>query len=183
MQDGPPPELDDRLLSGYFTPARAAELDAAHPGTRASVVGWAREALAAGNWARADQLVNLAAALKAPGLGELLRELVEAGAAGPDGPNLEDAVDILGELADQQAAGPLFRLVGRTVRAGTDAPAYWLCQKAVFSLAEIGTDEADAHLTELTGEAWPGPVRWHAAVALGIEDELGFDEDQLLNEP
>ncbi|RAG82057.1 hypothetical protein DN069_29630 [Streptacidiphilus pinicola] len=182
MQDGPSPELDDLLLAGYFTPERAAELDAAQPGTRGSVLGWAREALAAGNWARAGGLVNLAAALRVPGLGELLCGLVETGDVRPGGPNLEDAVDILGELQDEQAVGPLFRLVQRVVEAGTDAPAFWLCQKAVFSLAEIGTDEADARLIELTGEAWPGPVRWHAAVALGVEDELGFDEDELLNE-
>ncbi len=61
-----------------------------------------------------------------------------------------------------------------------DSPAYWLCQKVVFSLGEIGTPEAREHLRRMTTLSWPDVVRWHAAVELGVEDELGFDEEQML---
>jgi hypothetical protein len=32
----------------------------------------------------------------------------------------------------------------------------------------------------MTADSWPNPIRWHAAVALRVEDELGFDEDLML---
>ena len=73
----------------------------------------------------------------------------------------------------------MFRVVRRSLES--DAPAYWLCQKAIFSLSELGSDEAERYLREMTSDSWPDPIRWHAAVALCIEDELGFDEDSMVS--
>lgn len=63
---------------------------------------------------------------------------------------------------------------------GKDAPAYWLCQKVVSALGEIGTPDAFERIRQMTDQSWPDVVRWHAAVELGIEDELGFDEGRML---
>lgn len=58
-----------------------------------------------------------------------------------------------------------------------------LAERVDFLLAEIGTPDALRLLrgiaTSAPGE-WPDPLRWHAAEELGIEDELGFDEDAML---
>ncbi|WP_053743392.1 HEAT repeat domain-containing protein [Streptomyces sp. NRRL WC-3618] len=69
------------------------------------------------------------------------------------------------------------------VRKDSDGPLYALCVKAIQSLGEIGTPEANRFLKGIaTSEpsVWPAPLRWHAAEELGIEDELGFDEDEML---
>ncbi|MFB1048993.1 HEAT repeat domain-containing protein [Streptomyces chrestomyceticus] len=63
---------------------------------------------------------------------------------------------------------------------GEDTPAYWLCQKVIASLGEIGTPEALECLRRMTASSWPDAVRWHAAVELENEEELGFDEDRML---
>lgn len=87
-------------------------------------------------------------------------------------------MDILGEIQDVSAVTCLSRVAKRSVIE--DAPAYWLCQKVIASLGEIGTPESLECVRRMTTQPWPNPVRWHAAVELEIEDELGFDEDQML---
>lgn len=69
--------------------------------------------------------------------------------------------------------------------AASDGPMNALCVKGIQSLGEIGTPEANSFLKDIaTSEpsAWPAPLRWHAAEELGIENELGFDEDEMLGE-
>ena len=66
---------------------------------------------------------------------------------------------------------------------GTDGPFFPVCIKGIQALGEIGTPDAEQFLKTLATSApgeWPDPLRWHAAEQLGIEDELGFDEDQML---
>lgn len=165
----------DSLSAGFITPERARAIATQYPGVTESIVGWIREAAAVQNWPRVERLANLAAPLRAPGLGDALRDLLDANIAQL---NNEDMVDILGEIRAVGAGSSIFRLAQRSVEL--DSPAYWLCQKAILSLSELGTDAARAYLRAMTAAPWPPPIRWHAAVALGIEDELGFDEDQML---
>ncbi|KOG90570.1 hypothetical protein ADK38_07970 [Streptomyces varsoviensis] len=87
-------------------------------------------------------------------------------------------MDILGEIREVDAVACLFRVAEKSV--SEDAPAYWLCQKVISSLGEIGTPEAYECIREMTAQSWPDIVRWHAAVEVGIEDELGFDESHML---
>ncbi|MEW2567518.1 hypothetical protein [Streptomyces sp. NPDC047070] len=64
-----------------------------------------------------------------------------------------------------------------------DGPFYALSIKGVQALAGIGTPEALRFLEGIARSAqgeWPDPLRWHAAEELGIEDELGFDEDAMV---
>jgi hypothetical protein len=168
-------DVVDSLLVGFITPERAAEIEARFPIVADSIGGWIKDSAAAQNWSRVERLANLAARLQPPGLGDILRELLDADIAEL---NNEDVVDILGEIHEAGAAGSIFRLVERS--AESDAPAYWLCQKAILSLSELETDEANGYLLTLTRPSWPGPIRWHAAVALQIEDDLGFEEDRML---
>jgi hypothetical protein len=81
-------------------------------------------------------------------------------------------------FGSSQTAGTIFRVVDRSLES--DAPTYWLSQKAILALSELETDEADRYLREMTADSWPNPIRWHAAVALRVEDALGFDEDVML---
>ncbi|MER6640200.1 HEAT repeat domain-containing protein [Streptomyces microflavus] len=148
---------------------------AKHPEVNHSIASWIREAAHAGNWTRVDKFANLAAPLRAPGLGEALQEILESDAVGF---NKEDLVEILGEIREADAATCLFRVAEGSVHS--DAPAYWLCQKVISSLGEIGTPEALSQIRQMTAQAWPDVIRWHAAVELGIEDELGFNESQML---
>jgi hypothetical protein len=168
-------DLVDSLAVGV-TPERATEIAAEYPEVKESIVDWIRESSAAQDWRRVERLANLAAPLRAPGLGEALRDLLDANIAEL---NNEDIVDILGEIRETRAANSIFRLVERSVTS--DAPSYWLCQKAILSLSDVDTDEAKGYLRAMTAANWPRPIRWHAAVALQIEDKLGFDEDHMLN--
>ena len=168
-------DVVDSLIVGLITPERATEIEADFPGVAGSIVGWIRASAAAQNWPRVGRLANLAARLRPPGLGDVLRELLDAGIAEL---NNEDVVDILGEIREAGAASSIFRLVERS--AESDAPTYWLCQKVILSLSELETDEANEYLLALTKPTWAGPIRWHSAVALQLEDDLGFEEDQML---
>ncbi|MYZ40141.1 MULTISPECIES: HEAT repeat domain-containing protein [unclassified Streptomyces] len=148
---------------------------AKYPEVTQFIVSWIREAARAGNWARVDKFANLAAPLRVPGLGGALQEILDSDAMGF---NKEDLVEILGEIHALDAVPCLFRVAECSV--GEDAPAYWLCQKVISSLGEIGTPEALGCIRQMTAVLWPDAVRWHAAVELGIEEELGFDEDRML---
>ncbi|MFD7339630.1 HEAT repeat domain-containing protein [Streptomyces violascens] len=117
----------------------------------------------------------MAAPLRVEGLGEVLQEILDSGAAGL---NKEDLVDILGEIQEVGAVASLFRAAEGSV--SQDAPAYWLCQKVISSLGEIGTPEALECIRRMAGRSWPDAIRWHPAVELGIENELGFGEGQTL---
>jgi hypothetical protein len=168
-ESGSSADLVELLADG--TGRNAASIAAAHPEVLDRVVPWIRDAAHAGNWSRVDTFANLAAPLPVEGLADVLVEILESGVRGA---NREDLVEILGEIHATNAAACLHRLVERS--AGEDAPAYWLCQKAIGSLGCLGTPEALGFLRLLTAPSWPDPIRWHAAVELGVEDDLGFDE-------
>jgi hypothetical protein len=95
--------------------------------------------------------------------------------------NREDLVDMLGELRAPEGVDAISALIRERKRS--DGPFFPLCVKGVQSLGEIGTPDALALLRGIamsTPDEWPDPLRWHAAEQLGIEDELGFDEDEML---
>ncbi|MGV9326798.1 hypothetical protein [Streptosporangium sandarakinum] len=168
-------EKVDSLIDGYISPERAQEIAKRYPAVSSTVVGWIKESAAQRNWRRVERFANLAAALKAAGLGGAVVELVDSDVKGL---NYEDLIDILGEIREEVSANSMFRLAERSREH--DAPAFWLCQKAILSLSELNTDEARDKLRMMTTAAWPSAVRWHAAVALGIEEQLGFVEDHML---
>ncbi|MFF4607407.1 hypothetical protein ACFY12_32305 [Streptomyces sp. NPDC001339] len=168
-------EIVESLGNGFITEQVARSLAERHPELCDDIVSWIREAAHAENWTRVDKFANLAAPLRVAGLGAALQEILDSDAVGF---NAEDLVDILGEIQEVGAVTCLFHVAERSV--SEDAPAYWLCQKVTSSLGEIGTPEAHDHLRRMTAPSWPNTVRWHAAVELGAEEELGFDEDQML---
>jgi len=91
-----------------------------------------------------------------------------------------------GSLADHQrdpeAVAALVRLL--TARMPTEGPAYALSLKAVHALGAIGGTGAEQALRAVAeGVDHPSQVRWEAAVELGIEDDLGFDEDEMTGSP
>ncbi|MFF0104557.1 HEAT repeat domain-containing protein [Streptomyces hirsutus] len=166
-------DLVEALADGTGRDARF--IAAKCPEVTQFIVSWIREAAHVGNWARVDKFANLAAPLLVPGLGGALREILDSDVAGL---NKEDLVEILGEIREVDAVACLFRVAEGSVNK--DAPAYWLCQKVISSLGGIGTPEAFECIRRMAAQSWPDAVRWHAAVELEIEDELGFDEDQML---
>ncbi|MER7165695.1 hypothetical protein ABT336_06385 [Micromonospora sp. NPDC000207] len=145
------------------------------PAAAEYLASWIRISAEGRDWRRVERLANLAAALRAPNLSAVLVGLLEADISGL---NEEDLVDILGEIRAVESAGAIFRIIKR--RLDVDAPAYWLCQKAILSLSELDTDEAERYLRSMLSDWWPKPVRWHAAVVLCVEDDLGFDEGSML---
>lgn len=167
--------VDAHLVRGPVTDEVVYAVQGRFPGAVDSVERWIRVAAAACDWGKVERFANLGAKLHAPGLSRVIMDLLETNHAGL---NQEDLVDILGELMAADAAGVIFRVVKRSLES--DAPAYWLCQKAILALSELDSDEARRYLTEMTTDSWPGLIRWHAAVALCIEDELGFDEDSMM---
>ncbi|MFF3408325.1 HEAT repeat domain-containing protein [Streptomyces sp. NPDC002742] len=163
---------------GHIGRERAEEWAAAVPGSRTRILDWLRLASDSGDWRRFERLAGVAVHLRPEGLAPILAAVLASGARGV---NAEDLVDMLGELRAPEAVDVIGALVRE--RKGSDGPFFPLCVKGVQSLGEIGTPEALALLRGIatsTPEEWPGPLRWHAAEQLGIEDELGFDEDMML---
>ncbi|MGP4101389.1 hypothetical protein [Nonomuraea sp. KM90] len=165
----------DSLIDGYISPERAQEISKRYPAVSSTVVKWIKESAAQRNWRRVERFANLAAALNVTGLGSAVIELVDSDVKGLD---YEDLIDILGEIREEASANSMFRLAERSREH--DAPTFWLCQKVILSLSELDTDEARDKLRMMTTAAWPSAVRWHAAVALGIEEQLGFVEEHML---
>lgn len=156
----------------------ARNIAASYPEVPDVIVSWIREAAQNEDWDKVGKFANLAAHFNPPGLGETLQGILESSARHSVKLNKEDLVDILGEIGAVGSVQSIFRVAEESAEA--DAPAYWLIQKAILALGEIGTPEADECLRAMTEPAWAAPVRWHAAVMLGIEDDLGFDEDEML---
>jgi hypothetical protein len=167
--------VDSHLGLSPVTAEVAEVVQERFPEAAGSLERWIRSAAEARDWRRVERFANLGAAWRTPGLGSAIIHVLEANF---DGLNQEDLVDILGEIGAVDAAGTIFRVVNRSLES--DAPTYWLSQKAILALSELETDEADRYLREMTADSWPNPIRWHAAVALRVEDELGFDEDLML---
>ncbi|MGW5657481.1 hypothetical protein ACWDFR_29000 [Streptomyces sp. 900105755] len=170
--------VDSLLAGGYVSAQRAEETAAAVPAARQRILDWLRITSAESDWRRFERLAGLALHLHPEGLGPILATVL---AARPAGVNTEDLVDLLGELRAPEGVEPVAALVRE--RKSTDGPYFTFCVKALQSLSEIGTDEAVGFLRGIaTGDpaVWPDPLRWHAAEELGIEDELGFDEDRML---
>jgi hypothetical protein len=172
--------LADRVASlvNGVTERDARIIATQHPEVVDAIVSWIREAAQAMDWQRVGKFANLAAHLRPPGLGAVLQEILDSDFHGAPGLNAEDLVEILGEIGATDSVACLFRVAERSV--SSDAPAYWLIQKVILSLGELGTPGALELLHAMTAPPWPDPVRWHAAVTLGIEDDLGFDEDRML---
>ncbi|WEH33855.1 HEAT repeat domain-containing protein [Streptomyces sp. AM 4-1-1] len=177
MAERPEADLVETLVNGFLTERDARSIAELNPGLCGVIVSWIREAARVGSWTRVEKFANLAAPLQVAGLGEVLQEILDSNAAGL---NKEDLVDILGDIREVDAVGCLYRVAEDSV--SEDAPAYWLCQKVISSLKEIGTPEAVDRIRQMVTQPWPDAVRWHAAVELGVEDDLGFDEDRMLGQ-
>lgn len=170
--------VDALVTGGYIDARRAEETSAAVPAARQRVLDWLRIASTEGDWRRFERLASLALHLHPEGLGPVLAAVL---VSGPPGVNTEDLVDLLGELRAPEGVEPVATLVRE--RKSTDGPYFTFSVKALQTLGEIGTPEAVEFLRSIaTGDpaTWPDPLRWHAAEELGIEDELGFDEERML---
>ncbi|MFE0099464.1 hypothetical protein [Streptomyces sp. NPDC059009] len=169
---------DAAIGIGHVGQEKAAEVVAAVPESRYRALDWLRTLADAGQWRSFERLAGVALHVHPEGLAEILiSALASAGSRGEV--NVEDLVDMLGELRAPEAVGALAALLHE--RRESDAPFFPLSVKSVQSLAEIGTPEALTVLRGVaTGADWPNPVRWHAAEELGIEEELGYDEDEML---
>lgn len=169
--------------TGYISAERAQAIVAEAPEARDRILGWLRAAAAAGDWRTVEKFANLAVHTHPEGLAAVLAPIVADGRAPT---NYEDMVEILGEVADHErdaeAVPAIVRLL--TARLPSDGPAYALSLKAVQALGSIGGTGAENALRAVAEDAGhPDPVRWEAAVELGIEDDLGFDEDEMTGPP
>ena len=163
---------------GYVGRERAAEVAVAVPESRTRILDWLRNLSAEGDWRRFERLAGVAVHLHPDGLAPVLASVLTSGVPGV---NAEDLVDMLGELRAPEAVEVISSLVQG--RKDSDGPLYALCVKGIQSLGETGTTEANRFLKGVATSdpsAWPAPLRWHAAEELGIEDELGFCEDERL---
>lgn len=173
-------ERADALLAGrgYVGRQQAEEVVVAVPEARTQILDWLRSLADTGDWRRFERLAGVAVHLHPDGLGPVLASVLATRAPGI---NTEDVVDMLGEVRAPEGVEPISSLVWD--RKDADGPFYAFCIKAIQALGEIGGPEAEQFLRGIaTDEAgvWPNPLRWHAAEELGIEEELGFDEDDML---
>ncbi|MFD3626595.1 hypothetical protein [Streptomyces sp. NPDC058698] len=173
-------ERADSLIAGrgYVGRECAEGVATEIPEVRTRVLGWLRTVSEAKDWRRFERLAGVAVHLRPDGLAPLLTSVL---VSRPSGVNTEDLVDMLGELRAPEGVEPISSLVQE--RKDTDGPFFSFCAKGIQALGEIGGAEAERFLRSVAVSepgAWPNPLRWHAAEELGIEDELGFDEDDML---
>ncbi|MFC8620516.1 hypothetical protein ACFT9M_29420 [Micromonospora purpureochromogenes] len=170
--------IDEALGTGYLGPKQAQAAAAAVPELPDALLPLLRQFAASGDLRRFERYAVAATHLHPDGLGEIICDVLDAGDVGVNG---EELVDILGEIRYLRGVPSIIGFMNR--RLPSDRPYFTTAIKCVSCLGEIGSDEARKALRELTGPELPDPVRWHAAVELGMEDELGFDEDEMLNFP
>ncbi|MFG2347219.1 hypothetical protein [Streptomyces phaeochromogenes] len=170
--------VDSLIGQGYVGREKSVEVADAFPEVRARILDWLRLAFESGDWRRFERQAGVAVHLHPEGLGSTLAPVLASRAQGM---NSEDLIDMLGELRAPEGVEPISSLVRE--RKDSDGLFFALCIKGLQSLAEIGTPGALQFLRVVARSAsgeWPDPLRWHAAEELGIEDELGFDEDLML---
>jgi hypothetical protein len=173
-------ERADSLLAGggYIGREKAEQVADQVPEAPARIIDWLGSAAGHGNWRRFERLAAAAVHMCPEGLASILVRVL---ASGTTGVNTEDLVDMLGELRAPEAVEVISGIVA--ARRDSDGPYFSLCVKGIQALAEIGSPDALSFLNDIaasTSGEWPAPLRWHAAEQLGIDEELGFDEDEML---
>lgn len=124
-----------------------------------------------GDWARFNRYIIAAAELHPDDLGGILVSVLSSDVIGP---NREDIVEILGELRYSPGISAIKNYM---MTSTLGSPPYFSAAiKCVYALGDIDTHASREVLKGMTGENWPNVLRWHAAVALGVEDDLDFDE-------
>lgn len=168
----------DRLVeiihTRRFDPTNAHKTLEEIPTAYDSIVDWLKEAKNAGDHTRFHALVNFAALLTPPGMPDVLIPIVESQEKGY---LLEDIVEILGELESSEAVAAISTLLKK--KSHGDEIDQSLCIKCIHALANIDTSEARSTLKDMTHENYPDILRWYAAFELEIEEELGFNEDEM----
>lgn len=183
-RDGTGVTKTDKDGGDYVGKEKAASVAAEVPESATRVLGWLRVMAGAGDWRRFERFAGVAVHLHPDGLAEILLSALRSSAPsgqdteGAPRVNTEDVVDVLGELRAPEAVGPISRILRE--KRESDAPFFAVCTKIIHPLAEIGTPDARDVLREVATGSWPKPVKWHAAEELGIEEELGFDEGEML---
>lgn len=163
------------IAKGYLDDEETAELARDFPEAASEVLGLLRELAAAREWPQFVRYAGLAAHLHPDGLADVIVPVIAE--QRPTG-DYEDLVEILGELRAAEAVPAVVALL--TARYAAEAPYFSLSVKCIYALGTIGTAEANKALRAIATGDWPNPLRWNAAVELRIEDELGFDEDDML---
>ena len=172
--------LVDQLIdiaggSGFGREERRQKVEGQLPGAGVRIASLLRMLAQRPDWIRFNALENIAVDLSdAPGLDRVLIDVVRSGEGAG---YLEDRIEILGEFATPAAVEAITQVF--TGRVHSDGPAYWLCLKCVQALGNIGSSPAKAFLRDIAEGEHPPRLKWEAAVELGIEDLLGFDEDEM----
>ncbi|MGW2486754.1 hypothetical protein ACWCV9_05965 [Streptomyces sp. NPDC001606] len=183
--------VDALIGNGYIGEEKAARIAVEVPEAGEKILDWLRAMVSTGDWHRFERFAAVALHLHPDGLAEILLDALTSGKhVGRASQNSlarqkkarrvneEDLVEFLGELHAQEAVGALGLLLQE--RMESDAPYFSLCIKIIQSLGDIDTPEAQDVLRSVASGDWPKPLKWHAAEELGIEEELGFDEDEML---
>ncbi|MDI3402528.1 hypothetical protein [Streptomyces cavernicola] len=174
--------VKEALEPGYIGEENAAGVQRALPDVSERIVGLLAAAAEAEEWFEFTRLANLGRWV-APA-GPLADQLIPVLELRPWGANKEDLAEILGEIESVAAVPTLIRVFEEELV--DDAPAYWLCKTCVDALGTVhfvygaeGDGGASGFLREVATGDYPDQLRWEAAVELQIEDELGFDEDEM----
>ncbi|GAA0477102.1 HEAT repeat domain-containing protein [Streptomyces olivaceiscleroticus] len=154
---------------------RRRKVESQFPAVNERIASLMRMLAQRSDWSRFNTLENIAADLS--DVPDLDRVLIDVVRSGQGAGYLEDHIEILGELAKPTAVDTIIQVF--TEREDSDGPAYWLCLKCIQALGSIGTPPAREFLRSIAEGDHPPRLKWEAAVDLQIEDELGFDEDEM----
>ncbi|MFJ4439281.1 HEAT repeat domain-containing protein [Streptomyces sp. NPDC088923] len=166
----------ERLLGGGYLEEEVIQGAARSiPDIAPNVISWLHHFRSEQDWRRLEKFSEVARVLHPEGLGAILCDVLDSDS---DGVLKEDLIEILGEIEYSEAVPVIEKVLRDSVLS--DAPYYLLCVKCIHSLGRIGTAAARDVLHQFVDSAWPDQIRWHSAVELEIEEELGFDEDEML---
>ncbi|OEV29140.1 hypothetical protein AN219_18135 [Streptomyces nanshensis] len=166
------------LGSGYISQESAERVKDEEPEFSANILDALESLKEGGEYTLFSRFANLAVWLAPDGLDDVLIPVLKER---PQGVLEEDLVDILGQLRAESAVPAIRDLIKS--EKDRDSPYFSLTTKCIQALGEIGSDDGDETLREVATGEYPNVLKWHAAVELGIEDELGFEEDEMLQYP
>jgi hypothetical protein len=170
--------VDQILGTGYIDQEKAEQVREEEPDFTANLLEFMISLRREGDLLQFSRLANLAVWLTPEGLSDVIVPVLQGG---PEGAQQEDLVDILGQLRSDSSVPAIENLI--EARKDREAPYFALTTKCIQALGEISSPQGDEVLRKVATGDYPKPLKWHAAVELGIEDDLGFVEDEMLQFP
>lgn len=171
-------KIENVLGSGYIDEQKANEVLQREPEAASRILLILEQLRQSQDWVRFNTFINLAVWLNPGELGKLLVSVLKTR---PYGLNVDDVVEILGEVREPDAISEISKVFEE--RWPSEDPGHSFSIKCIIAINDISGEDADKTLRGIATGNYPNVLKWHAAEELDITEELGFDEEEMLSDP